>query len=639
MRGGRGEIMNKKHIIMAACLAVAGCATSAWGGSEDLGVIDVTSSRVEAPSITSSKPVTVIDRKTIENSHAENVVDVLKGQANIVVRDTSGVGARSQVDLGGYGETGSSNNVVLVDGRRVNSADLSGTDWTQIPVDQIERIEVVHGGGSVLYGDGAVGGVINIITRIPESGGSISFGGGSFGEYSGRTRIGADSEKTRMEINVSALSTKGYRNNSFFDRFDAGARAEADLAPGVNVHLSGNHHQDRAGLPGQLSLAQVAANPRQTTTPNDFSKTTDSFVDAGFTWAASDHLDINLDGGYRHRNTHADFVSFGSATDSIVRTRSLRPKLVYSDGNLKLIAGADVDDSNGDMRSFSSTVISRKRQGYYGLVEWGDSQQRWNISAGARSEHVKTTFQPTGDTLSDRIGTWELGTSIGLTDQLRFRANASSSLRFPLLDEYFSLFFGTVDTTLLPQKGRHYSSSARYDWDKAWLEVSLSRADINHEIFFNPLTFSNDNYLNKTRHDVVMVSGAWNADDLLQLTANYTYTKATFRGGAFSGKSIPAVPVDRAGMGWQADWNRSFSTNVNLSYVGSSFQISDQSNAGAKLASYALLDVVGRYHWQNIEMFARIDNLTNKKYSNYAAYDFFYPAAGIAVRGGVSYRF
>jgi len=628
--------------MVAYMAAMAVCSTTAAAQDENLGTIDVTSSRVESPSITSSKPVTVIDRKTIEASHAQNIVDVLKGQANIVVRDTSGVGAKSQVDLGGFGETGSSNNVVLVDGRRVNSPDLSGTDWTQIPVDQIERIEIVHGGGSVLYGEGAVGGVINIITRIPEAGGSISLGGGSFGELSARTRIGSDSEKTRLEMNLSGLSTKGYRDNSFFDRFDAGARAEADLTPEINVHISGNHHKDRAGLPGQLSLAQMTMNRRQASSPNDFSKTTDSFVDGGISLTASRHLDVNLDGGYRQRNTHADFVSFGSVTDIIIRTRSIRPKMVYSTGNalnLKLIAGADIDDSHGDMRSFSSTVISRKRHGYYGLLELSDDKQRFNISGGARSEDVQTTFKATGDHLSDRIGTWQLGASVGLTDHLRLRANASRSLRFPLLDEYFSLFFGTVDTTILPQTGRHYSTSLHYDLDHAWLELSLSRANLNQEIFFNPLTFSNDNYPDKTRHDVLMLSGAWNAGDLLQLSGNYTYARALFRGGVFAGKTIPAVPVDRLGMGWKADWNHHFSTKLNLTYVGSSFQISDQSNTGAKLASYLLLDVVGNYHWQGIDMFARIDNLTNRKYSNYAAYNFFYPAAGIAVHGGASYRF
>ena len=77
-------------------------------------------------------------------------------------------GRQQSVDIRGFGETGALNTLVLVDGRRVNEIDLSGVDWSQIPLDQVERIEIVRGPGSVLYGDNAVGGVINIITKRPE---------------------------------------------------------------------------------------------------------------------------------------------------------------------------------------------------------------------------------------------------------------------------------------------------------------------------------------------------------------------------------------------------------------------------------------------------------------------------------------
>jgi len=113
----------KLMIVVPLMLGLSGIAAA----QEDLGEINVTASRVATKSSMSSKPVTVIDRKEIEESHAENVVDVLKGKANIFVRDTSGVGAKAQVDLGGFGESAAANNVVLIDGRRVNNPDLSGT--------------------------------------------------------------------------------------------------------------------------------------------------------------------------------------------------------------------------------------------------------------------------------------------------------------------------------------------------------------------------------------------------------------------------------------------------------------------------------------------------------------------------------
>jgi outer membrane cobalamin receptor len=111
--------------------------------------------------------ITVIDEEDIKNSNAGSIPDLLRSQEGIVVRDLLGTGKTAQVDLRGFGESAPYNVLVLVDGRRVNEIDLSGVDWTQIPIENIERIEILRGTGSVLYGDNAVGGVINIITRIP----------------------------------------------------------------------------------------------------------------------------------------------------------------------------------------------------------------------------------------------------------------------------------------------------------------------------------------------------------------------------------------------------------------------------------------------------------------------------------------
>lgn len=102
--------------------------------------------------------VTVITEEDIENSNAKNVADLLRSEEGIVVRDLLGNGKNAQVDMRGFGETGPFNTLVMVDGRRVNEIDLSGVDWTQIPLDQIQRIEIVRGTGTVLYGDNAVGG-------------------------------------------------------------------------------------------------------------------------------------------------------------------------------------------------------------------------------------------------------------------------------------------------------------------------------------------------------------------------------------------------------------------------------------------------------------------------------------------------
>jgi len=643
-----------KYKLSVFTILLVGMAASAH--AVDVGDINVTSSRTESAIASSSNTVTLIDRKSIERAHVENVVDLLKGQPGIVVSDTSGVGAKSQVDLGGYGETGAANSLVLIDGRRVNSPDLSGTDWTQIPVDQIERIEIVHGGGSALYGDGAVGGVINIITRIPEAGGHVAVSGGSFGSYAGAVSAGIDSENARAEANLSTAKTDGYRQNSLFERFDAGARAESDLSANLSVRIAGNYHRDRAGLPGPLTAAEAAVDRKQSNNPDDFAQTRDSFADAGIGWL-NNGLELDLSGGLRDRKTHAEYVSFGGTSDSTIRTQSLRPKIIYTvQGNLpvRLLVGADLNRSRGNFEyggafPLPATSIKRDRSGVYGQFEIGSETGRWNGNVGLRSEHVKDRFsQAATSEVSSRKTAWDLGGTLLLTDALRLRLSSSQSFRFPLLDERYSFFSGTVDRVLKPQTGRHYTAALRYGFEHTWLEASFLRADLRDEIFYNPIGGfgfgANENYSDQTRHDLLMLAGHWKGSDMFQFGGNVTHSGATFRGGVYDGNTIPAVAAIRAGADWTADWSSLLQSVLRLTYVGSSYLISDQANARSQLPAYLLVDVVMSYHLAGMDLFARIDNLTNRKYSSYGVWssfsgDNFYPAAGIGLRAGVSYQF
>ena len=631
--------------------------TSMAQAGENLGAIDVNTSTQTSTATSSSHAITIIDRRQIERSKASDIVDILKGVPGVVISDTSGVGAKSKVDLGGFGESSSANVVVLIDGRRVNSPDLSGTDWTQIPLEQIERIEVIHGGGATRYGDGAVAGAINIVTRIPASGGRIRVGGGSFGSYEESLRLGADAGRVRVESNISSAKSDGYRRNSLFERVDAGIRAESELSDHLNLRMSGNFHRDRAGLPGSLTAAQMAADRKQSNNPSDFARSDDSFADDGLNWMDRG-LELDLSGGVRDRKTHAEYVSFGSISDIAIRTFSLRPQLAYAfDGGLpvSLRAGADVDESRGTFAyggafPLPTTNVKRRRSGYFGQASLSGSDNDWRVTAGLRSEGIRDTFsQGAINTASERKTLWELGGSMRVAKALQLRLSAGSSVRFPLLDERYSFFSGTVDAALKPQTGTQFAAALRYEAEKAWLELSLSRADLTREIFYNPIGGpfgfgANENYSDKTRHDVAILSGHVDGGELLQFGGNITYANATFRGGFYDGKKIPAVAAVRAGADWQADWSGNFNSLLKLTWVGKSYLISDQANVRPQLPAYLLVDVAVNYRLGDAELFARVDNLTNEKYSSYGVYsafsgDNFYPAAGIGVRAGASYRF
>ena len=111
--------------------------------------------------------IQVISREEIAESTSTNIPDILSQVGGLNVRNTAGgqLNLGATIDMGGYGPTANSTTLVLVDGQRINSIDSSSVSWESIPLDSVNRIEILRGGASVQYGNGALGGVINIITN------------------------------------------------------------------------------------------------------------------------------------------------------------------------------------------------------------------------------------------------------------------------------------------------------------------------------------------------------------------------------------------------------------------------------------------------------------------------------------------
>ncbi len=132
--------------------------------------------------------------------------DLLSTQAGIHLINTSSSSDNSIVDLRGFGITGASNTLILIDGVKQNTNDLSAPSLGVVPLDQVERIEIVRGSGSVQYGGGTTGGVINIITRSDFSKEPVSARAtATFGSYGLRqydTAVAMNNERSASTLHA-----------------------------------------------------------------------------------------------------------------------------------------------------------------------------------------------------------------------------------------------------------------------------------------------------------------------------------------------------------------------------------------------------------------------------------------------------
>ncbi|MFP5506995.1 MAG: TonB-dependent vitamin B12 receptor [Gammaproteobacteria bacterium] len=196
----------KKRCLPTAALLLLG-SPSVFAAEID--PVIVTATRTARTADETLASVTVITRKDIERQQAQSVQDLLRGIPGVDIANNGGPGKATSVFLRG---TESDHVLVLIDGVKVGSATLGTTAFQDIPVEQIERIEIVRGPRSSLYGSEAIGGVIQIFTR--KGGGTlkpyVSLGGGSYETYNASAGVSGGGERGWFSLSASGIDTEGF---------------------------------------------------------------------------------------------------------------------------------------------------------------------------------------------------------------------------------------------------------------------------------------------------------------------------------------------------------------------------------------------------------------------------------------------
>ncbi|MFZ2909883.1 MAG: TonB-dependent receptor plug domain-containing protein, partial [Candidatus Desulfobacillus denitrificans] len=171
--------------------------------------------------------ISVITREDIRSLPAFDLPAVLRSAAGVDVRTLYGsLGVDAGVDLRGFGDTAASNTLVLVDGQRLNPIDMGSISWSAVPLESIQRIEIIRGAGTVLYGDRASGGVINIVTdKSGRPRAAVTATAGSFGHRGLDAHGAAGNDRGYFNVFAHHAETGGWRRNSQQDQQALSGRA------------------------------------------------------------------------------------------------------------------------------------------------------------------------------------------------------------------------------------------------------------------------------------------------------------------------------------------------------------------------------------------------------------------------------
>ncbi|HYY62029.1 MAG TPA: TonB-dependent receptor [Burkholderiales bacterium] len=608
--------------------------------------------------------VTVITADDIRKSASSNLGDILAQYGLLQIRDLAGT-QNPQVDLRGFGITGDQNTLVLLDGLRLTESDLESAQLSAIPLESIERIEIVRGGGAVLYGAGATGGTINIITRRPRPGERSALAlarAGGYGTEEARAAFSQQGDALGASLAGSYEDTNGYRRNSRYRQRNALARVDGDFGTARGYFKLGVDEQ-RQRLPGALTESEIAADPRQTDTPNDWRERDGAHAALGGTQQFGAH-ELTADLGYRQRTTRAFFAAFGGFfTDTDAALWSFTPRARLRFDRHELIVGADYE--SWDYRTLSAaspadtgTPFSRRSgeqssAGFYAQTNiWVASATR--LVLGARTQRVGQRLTEEVFPLDDRRTTrrlqaYEAAVRQGLAAGWHGYAKYGKSFRLANFDENACFFPPCAPQLLEPQTAHAAEVGAEYDRGPLFLRTSVHDIRLENEIYFSPLTFSNIN-LSPTERRGFELESAWRATPSIDLRAALALQRARFRSGVYggvdvSGKTVPLVPevLATAGVSWTyAPRSR---INFNVRHVGKQRFDNDQANTFPReMPTYTLADAklehaLGR-RWQ---LALEVRNLFDKRYFSYATAtgpDSFsaLPAPGRAAYASVAWR-
>ncbi len=605
---------------------------------------DATGTRVAGPRDAQPFGMSVITADDIRRSGATTVNDAiirLMGAGSHL--DFFGSGEYS-LDLRGFGKTADANQVVMLDGVRMKESDFDPIRLAGIPIDSVERIEIIRGSGGVLYGAGSTGGVIAITTKAREGltrPNSASLYGAVGSNRLSEARVNATVSSGGFSLDVNADRRNG---NNDRDNYWAGSGALSVVAQWKNdwLRLGASRSQDglNAGLAGLLTPAVYQANPRTASTPTD-SVTINNVRQGLFGEVSAGNWKLFADVGQRDKQLRNVLQgAYGGGYDVRAVNYALRAVHLARQASFANSFTLGTDFSRWQRNSPAAPaplVAAQVSRGFYIRDEVTLASSGTTLSAGVRSERVtghndNAAFGSRD--ISDPLTSWELGINQPVTPAVSVYGRIGRSFRVAQVEEFNYTPLGVV---LKPQRSRDTEIGSRYAAGRVKLDARIYRSAITDEIGYDLAKFTsiaafgaNVNY-DPTLRTGIEAEGVYAWSDRLGLRANAALRKARFVSGVYAGKELVRAPTRMLGM--HADWQAAPKHLLSGGVTAFSKQRLDIANLCA-MPGYAVADVRYAYQFRNAEISLAVANLFDRKFFTKAECDA--PIAGTPSAGGIT---
>ncbi len=583
----------------------------------------VITKKIEEKEIDAPFASEIYTAKDIKNSHSKNLYDFLSSQTSLTIMPSYGNTFSQFIDLRGYGiGDGYENVVITVDGRRLNNIDMQPQLLSTIPVDNIKRIEILKGTGSVEYGDGANAGAINIITK--------NFNGVSFKTYVGAyglwhrgMRVGIKREKFTISGFADRTSNKGDRiiaNDGTKDNnWNNNKGIKLTLTPisKIKLHIGKTFSKTSVKYANALTLAQYENDPKAIPNPSYgtlYSEQyySDNVLSYGLKYNINPKISFNFDASYEDKISNYKTYN----TISKYNYNSDNGNINYFGNTIKTVIG--IQKFNGKREN--NSITKKGNLGYF--LKSNIYKGKDTFSFGARREKIKYDYKKEAQHLNRNIylNAYEAGYNHKLTNCSSLFVNINHSFQTPDIDRFFSYNFVTkkynFNGFIKPMKVNNFNLGYNYFSYPHRFKATFFYANVKNEIYFNTATYINTN-LDKTRKYGFELNEQYNIHYNLFVKVNYTYINTKIKKNnsnpTIVGRKIPGV--SKHNLKFSLGYNPNYKIALLLShtYRSKAYAMSDFNENYGKMQSYNSTDFSINYKYKNFNYFAKINNIFDKK--------------------------
>ncbi len=569
----------------------------------------------------------------IEASGTATLYDYLAQQTSLNASPNIGNKATPAINLRGFGtENGHQNVVITIDGQRLNNIDLSPALLSGIALSNIERIEIAKGSGSVIYGDGATAGVIQIYTKN-KTGITLSSSLGNFGQKNSYLNAGFSEKYLDLSVNLAHDSNDGYSKKDITGHHDSFSSDSQNIklkikpidALRFNVEATSSRNDVRYLNP--LTQAQFKQDPRQ----NGGKAYTHQSFDSN-QWRIGAEYDLNeqikLSALHYEEDKFSEFISSNpSSADSIYKGNDL--SISYQNTALSLIGG--YQDFDGERKSKSSffgfdsrDTTSKKNQAFY--ISGDYRFEALTLSAGWRNESVKYKFSPilapfgaTAAKNDEDIDAFDVGANYRIDDSLSVFANYNQAYQAPDIDRLFN-FSGGFNGFIEPAKAKTLNIGLNHVNERNRLKVTVFRTNLENEIYVVPGIFKNTN-IDKSHKYGIEVQDFFKFNQDLSASVIYNFTRAIIDredegAGSFNHNDLPGVPKHSVVANLRYDVMDNLHLNLNHTWRSKAYAFNDFTNNFVyKQDSYQATNIALNYQFRNINLFTSINNVFDRENS------------------------